>query len=224
VAFQTPFISGKDSLNNEYLGADGQRHAIPPTLLISGIGVVEDWSGAVSMDLKESGNRLYLVGPFAPTLGGSHFNLVSSLAASHPQGGSETSDGIPACRPAENRQHYLALHAAMQQHLVQACHDLSEGGLSVAAAEMCIGGRLGLDLGLPGSDPLRPCFGETTGCLLVEVRSADAPVFEAHFIGLNCRQVGMVCPEQQLSIRFGQQKLIELPIERLYRAWHPEKD
>jgi phosphoribosylformylglycinamidine synthase len=233
VAFQTPFISGKDSLNNEYLGVDGKRHAIPPTLLISGIGVLEDWNCAVSMDLKESGNRLYLVGIFAPTLGGSHFNLVRCLTASHPEGCSETSDGIPSCRPAETRQHYLALHTTMQEHLVQACHDLSEGGLSVTAAEMCIGGRLGMalrlpnpdeGLALPGSDPLRACFGETTGCLLVEVREADAPAFEAHFNGLSCCQIGLICPEQQLTIRFGKQTLIDLPVDRLFHAWHPELD
>jgi phosphoribosylformylglycinamidine (FGAM) synthase-like enzyme len=71
--FRTPFISGKDSLNNEYLGADGQRHAIPPTLLISAIGVMADVAAAVTMDLKAAGNLLYLVGDFAPTLGGSHW-------------------------------------------------------------------------------------------------------------------------------------------------------
>ena len=66
-----PFISGKDSLNNEYLGADGQRHAIPPTLLISAIGMIEDVSQAVTMDLKEPGNLVYLVGEFEPqALGG----------------------------------------------------------------------------------------------------------------------------------------------------------
>jgi phosphoribosylformylglycinamidine synthase len=60
--FRTPFISGKDSLNNEYLGTDGKRHAIPPTLLISSIGIVEDVTKAISMDLKAAGNELYLVG------------------------------------------------------------------------------------------------------------------------------------------------------------------
>ena len=169
VAYQMPFISGKDSFNNEYLGADGKRHAIPPTLLISGIGRLEDWTCAVTMDLKEIGNRLYLVGLSKPSLGGSHFNLVADPCAL---------DGVPASRPAESLSDYQALHSAMQAHLVRACHDLSEGGLSVAAAEMCIGGRLGLDLALPGSDPLRACCGETTGCLLVEVKEADAQAFE----------------------------------------------
>jgi phosphoribosylformylglycinamidine synthase subunit PurSL len=215
VAFQMPFISGKDSLNNEYLGTDGKRHAIPPSLLISAIGVLADWRAAVSMDLKASGDLLYLVGPLAPTLGGSHFNLISEIPVP---------DGIPACSPVQNRRHYIALHAAIQQGLVQACHDLSEGGLSVAAAEMCIGGRLGLEISLPGSDSLRGCFGETTGCLLVEVHPSRAPAFEAHFKDLSCCQVGMVSPQQQLSIRSGQQTLIDLPIAQLCAAWRPEEE
>jgi phosphoribosylformylglycinamidine synthase II len=212
VAYQAPFISGKDSLNNEYLGSDGKRQAIPPTLLISAIGVLEDWMGAVTMDLKESGHMLYLVGLFAPALGGSHFNLVSRVA---------TADGIPACQPAETLRHYRALHAAMQNHLVRACHDLSEGGLSVTAAEMCIGGRLGLRLALPGADPLRACFGETTGCLLVEVSAADAPAFEQQLDGLSCRHIGTVTPEPQLTITYGQKTLVSLPVDRLLRAWRP---
>jgi phosphoribosylformylglycinamidine synthase len=213
VAYRMPFISGKDSFNNEYLGTDGKRHAIPPTLLISGIGRLEDWTCAVTMDLKEIGNWLYLVGLFKPTLGGSHFNLVANPCSR---------DGVPGCCPAESLAHYRALHCAMRAHLVRACHDLSEGGLSVAAAEMCIGGRLGLDLALPGSDPLRACFGETTGCLLVEVKEADARAFESYFDGLHYLQIGAVSPDSSLKISCGQQKLVDLPIDGLLAAWRPE--
>ena len=213
VAYQMPFISGKDSFNNEYLGTDGKRHAIPPTLLISGIGILEDWACAVTMDLKEAGNWLYLAGIFEPALGGSHFNLVAGPCCV---------DGIPTCHPVETLAHYQALHSAMQAHLVRACHDLSEGGLSVSAAEMCIGGRLGLELRLPETDPVRACFGETTGCLLVEVREADSQTFESYFHGLRCLQIGNVSPESSLRISCGRQKLIELPVDDLLAAWRPE--
>ncbi|MCG2788015.1 MAG: phosphoribosylformylglycinamidine synthase subunit PurS [Anaerolineae bacterium] len=60
--FGTPFISGKDSLNNEYLGTDGLRHSIPPTLLISALGIIDDVNTAITMDLKAPGNALYLIG------------------------------------------------------------------------------------------------------------------------------------------------------------------
>ncbi len=210
IAYGTPFISGKDSFNNEYLGVDGQRHAIPPTLLISAMGVLQDWSKAVSMDLKKSGNRMYLVGNFHPTLGGSHFNLVTGIA---------NQDGIPDCQPDVNRTHYIALHKAIIDRRVQACHDLSEGGLAVSAAEMAIGGRLGMDLKLPNGDALRYCFGETTGCLLVEVAEDDGAAFEACFSGLSCLQIGVVDNLPALSIRVGNNALIKLPIDELVCAW-----
>ena len=81
--YGTPFISGKDSLNNEYLGTDGQRHAIPPTLLISAIGMIEDVNQAVTMDLKEAGNVVYLIGDFT-VFGGSHFQLLACTNESCP--------------------------------------------------------------------------------------------------------------------------------------------
>ncbi|MCJ7433746.1 MAG: phosphoribosylformylglycinamidine synthase subunit PurL, partial [Anaerolineales bacterium] len=136
--YRTPFISGKDSLNNEYMGIDGQRHAIPPTLLISSIGVMKDVTEAVTMDLKEAGNELYLIGKFAPTFGGSHFSMITSKLEN------ESVPNVNEITP----QVYKALHRAMKSKLVRSCHDLSEGGLGIAAAEMCIGGRLGLDLTL----------------------------------------------------------------------------
>lgn len=210
IAYRTPFISGKDSFNNEYLGADGERHAIPPSLLISAIGILPDWHNAVSMDLKKTGSRLYLVGDFRPTLGGSHFKLVN---------GTEVPDGIPACQPETARIHYLALYAAICDRKVLSCHDLSEGGLAVAAAEMTIGGRLGIHLNLPYKDELRACFGETTGCLLAEVDTGDCTAFEAFFRGLSCTPIGVVSEQPVLSISHAGKTLIELPVNDLVSAW-----
>src|SRR5437660_8518697 len=78
LAYLMPFISGKDSLNNEYHAA-GRHIAIPPTLLVSALGRVPDVRRCVSMDLKEPGNRLYLVGTTRAELGGSHYHLVHGL-------------------------------------------------------------------------------------------------------------------------------------------------
>src|SRR5512138_1864079 len=117
--YRTPFISGKDSLNNEYLGSDGQRHAIPPTLLISAIGILEEVSTAVTLDLKEVGNDIYLIGKFEPVFGGSHFSKVSSQAAEEPV------PGVDEITPTV----YKAFYQAVSSNLVRAAHDLSEGGL-----------------------------------------------------------------------------------------------
>ncbi|MBC8098087.1 MAG: phosphoribosylformylglycinamidine synthase [Armatimonadetes bacterium] len=134
LAYQTPFISGKDSLNNEYLGDDGQRHAIPGTLLISALGIVPDVAHTVTSDLKTAGNLLYLVGSTRPEFGGSHYHLLHGIAGGNPP------QPVP-----EALETMRGLHQAIQSGWVQACHDLSEGGLAVALAEMCIGGQLGAD-------------------------------------------------------------------------------
>ena len=215
IVYGTPFISGKDSFNNEYLGSDGQRHAIPPTLLISAIGWMQDWSKAVSMDAKQPDDLLYLVGPFQPVLGGSHLELILG-EASH--------DGIPACQPEQALAHYRALHSAIENRLVCACHDLSEGGLAVAAAEMCIGGRLGMDLELPSAEPLRTCFGETTSCLLVEVPQEDRAAFEKEFSNLSCRRIGRINQSGEMRIQIDGKTFIQSPLEELVSAWRPGLD
>jgi phosphoribosylformylglycinamidine synthase len=185
--YGTPFISGKDSLNNEYLGTDGLRHAIPPTLLISAMGLIEDVNQAVTMDLKTAGNLIYLVGEF------------SSQPKSVPD--------IPSSAP----QVYKALHQAMTKQLVKSAHDLSEGGLGVTAAEMCIGGRLGMDIKM--DSPL--LFNEVNSCLLVEISPTDAPAFEQTLENLPFQRIGMVTLHPALKVSG-----VEIPVEELVHAFN----
>jgi phosphoribosylformylglycinamidine synthase len=218
--FRTPFISGKDSLNNEYLGMDGQRHAIPPTLLISSIGIMEDVSQAITMDLKAVGNAIYLIGEFRPVFGGSHFNLVQGDQGI---GKDETAPQVSPTSP----KIYRAFHRAVLAKLVQSAHDLSEGGLAVAAAEMCIGGWLGLELDLkPGEEKtqananLRVLFGESTGCLLVEVKPENTSAFEVGFTGLPIRKIGHVSSQPELTIDIENKSLCSILLPALVAAWN----
>jgi phosphoribosylformylglycinamidine synthase len=170
--YGTPFISGKDSLNNEYLGADGLRHSIPPTLLISAIGVIEDVTQSVTMDLKEAGNVIYLVGDFP-----------------------KEQKSVPDVPPS-TLQVCRALHQAITSGLVRSAHDLSEGGFAVAAAEMCIGGRLGITV-VP---TLVGLFTEANGCLLVEVSPENVAAFESQFANLPYTKIGNVVSKPILKI------------------------
>lgn len=198
IAYGTPFISGKDSLNNEYLGADGLRHAIPPTLLISAIGLIDDVNQAVTMDAKEPGNVIYLLEASGKRPEADHALRVTQHA--------------PAA--------YRALHRAIRAGLVRACHDLSEGGLAVAAAEMCIGGRLGMDLTIGSEEPAQSLFGEANGRLLIEVRPENCRTLEACFDGAFIRRLGVVTHASRLNIAAAT-PLISLAIDDLIAAWSP---
>lgn len=170
LAYRTPFISGKDSLNNQFSTDDGRTIRIPPTLLISGFATVEDQEQCVTMDAKAAGNVLVMVGCTTAAMGGSHYR--SRIA---PDGSGE----LPVVDLQVGPRNAAAVHAAVEAGVVRSAHDCSEGGLLVAAAEMCIGGGLGLTLdtiALPtdGELPLTTeLFAETPSRYLLEVERGD---------------------------------------------------
>ncbi|MGQ9668181.1 MAG: AIR synthase-related protein, partial [Anaerolineae bacterium] len=215
LAYQAPFISGKDSLNNEYIGPDGRPTPIPGTLLVSAIAVIPDIAGAVTMALKSPGSSLFIVGETKRELAGSHYALIAGV-----EGGGE-----PPGLPKDGLERYRALHRAMRAGLVRACHDLSEGGLAVAAAEMCIAGRLGLELDLedmPVEGALTPeerLFSESNGRFLVEVAPAHCQAFLAMLSGHPVAEIGHVHEDGRLIIRSEGQELVNLTVEELWRYW-----
>ncbi len=215
VHYGTPFISGKDSLNNEYLGVDGMRHAIPPTLLISAVGIVEDVNRAVTMDFKAPGNLVYLLGETKAEFGGSHLAMIGGPALASAESISAV-PGLPPSAPAL----YRALHRAMRAGMVRACHDLSEGGLAVALAEMCIGGRLGCEIELQVSDPVAALYSESNGRLLVEVEPGNGPAFEALVSALPAIKIGHVAAGGVLRIANRAEPLLSLPMATLVAAWN----
>ncbi len=188
LAYGTPFISGKDSLNNEF-SHEGRSLAIPPTLLISAIGIVPDVRSCVTMDLKEEGNLLYLLGMTHRELGGS---LWSEL---HQRPGGR----VPSVDTGHGPRLFLALHAAMSTGLIRSCHDLSEGGLAVALAEMALAGELGAWISLEeapraddASDNFVLLFSESPTRFLLEVRPENAGVLESQLAGLPLGRLGTV--------------------------------
>jgi phosphoribosylformylglycinamidine synthase len=227
LAYGVPFISGKDSLNNEYVDPQGHKRAIPPTLLISSLGIVPDVREAVTMDLKDHGSLLYIVGGTRAELGASlYYRLHDAMGNGVP---APVSDAIEIMR---------ALHRAMRHGLVRACHDLSEGGLAVAAAEMAIAGRLGLDLDLAPvprtADVQRDdvvLFSESSSRFLVEISPEDASAFEEALAGWPFARLGRVLaslpsgkgetePLPRFRIRGLQgDVVIDCPVDDLRQAW-----
>jgi phosphoribosylformylglycinamidine synthase len=152
-------------LNNEYLGADGARHSVPPTLVITAIAHVPDANVVVTPDLKRAGSIVVQVGATACEFGGSHFAKVN---------GATEGATVPAPDP-DAPIRYRRLHQALRSGRVRACHDLSEGGLAVALAEMAIAGRLGLSIdALPGPDAVSALFSESSSRFVCELAAGDA--------------------------------------------------
>ncbi len=217
LAYQTPFISGKDSLNNEYTdGSTGRKLSIPPTLLISAVGIVPDIRQAVTMDLKRAGNLVYAVGETRTELGGSHYyRLQHAIGDGAPQ---PARDGPKTAR---------ALHQAMRQRLVRACHDCSEGGWAVTLAEMALAGDLGVDIQLgnaPGAtslpDDVTLCFSESNGRYAVEVAPEDALAFEQVMAGCPLARIGRVTAEPFVRIRgLDGREIVRAELSAIETAW-----
>jgi phosphoribosylformylglycinamidine synthase len=195
LAYGMPFISGKDSLYNEF-HAGGRTIAIPPTLLISALGRIPDVRRCVSMDLKEPGNLLFLLGHTRDEMGGSHYYLVNQL-----EGGQ-----VPRVDLDRAPQVFRGLFEAIHKGLVRACHDLSEGGLAVAIAEMAFAGGVGADLTdlratSEADDDEVILFAESTTRFVVEVAPAHADAFRACFAGgVPVARIGETVKQPRLRI------------------------
>ena len=211
VAFKTPFISGKDSLYNE-----SPMGPVTPTLLITGIGVIPNIQNTISVDLKTVGNCIYIVGDTFNELGGSeYYKLKGYLGAS-----------VPKVRGAKAKRTFKAVTSAIDRGLIKSCHDISEGGLAVAAAEMAFAGGLGLEIELKkvsGKELTRNdfvLFSESNSRFIVEVTEADKEDFEDLMKGKVCSLIGKVTKEQKIIIKgLNGKVVIDASLETLRNSW-----
>ena len=210
-AFRTPFISGKDSLYNE-----SPLGPVTPTLLITAIGIIPNIQFTTSMDLKAPGNLLYIIGDTFKELGGSeYYKLKGHLGAT-----------VPKVKGAKAKRTFRAVTKAIDLGVIKSCHDLSEGGLAVAAAEMAFAGGYGLELDLgkvPGKALERNdfvLFSESNSRLLIEVAEKDRKEFEALMKGKNCAKIGRVTEDKKLLIHgLNQTIVVDASLAELRRSW-----
>ena len=198
VAFGIPLISGKDSMKNDYF--DGvTKISIPPTVLFSVIGKMEDVRKAVTMDAKRSGDLVYLLGKTAFELGGSEYYATKGFIGNR----------VPRVDAASALVRYRAYHKAVGRGLVASCHDLSDGGLAVALAETSFAGGFGMavDLGrmiFSGVACDRRdealLFSESASRHLVTVRPEHREAFEAAMAGTCFSCIGMVTDDATLTV------------------------
>ena len=159
-----PFVSGKDSLYNEFVHADGRRDPVTPTLVVTAVGVVDDIDLMPAVGVCEAGDDVWLIGPATGVLGGSHLDEVT---------GGDQGGHVPGPDPEAVDRHRVVANA-IRAGIVVSAHDLAEGGLAVAAAEWAFAGRRGLTLAVAEQHRAYELFGEGLGRYLLEIRPTDA--------------------------------------------------
>ncbi|MEM7047558.1 MAG: AIR synthase-related protein [Pseudomonadota bacterium] len=214
-AYQTPFISGKDSMFNDFSGFDKHskpiKVSIPPTLLISCVAVLSDYRRAISLDAKIPGDYVYLLGETFDELGGSEYLALCEASGSQ----------APCPDPIALAGHYRAFTRASEAGLIASALGLDLGGLAACLARTAIAGQCGLCIDLNDfsalSDPVL-FFSESAGRILCTVAPDDAPDFEAHLADTPIQRIGTVTQDPQLKIRTATQTL-HLPLGELTTAY-----
>lgn len=195
VSYGTPFISGKDSMFNDFRGFDASGKPLTisalPTLLVSAMGVMKDASRAMTMNLKRDGDLVYLLGNTRDELGGSEY-------LTHLKGEHRTLYGtVPRVDAKRNANLYRALSRAIEKGLVSSALGLSRGGLAVAASKMAVSGGRGMTLSLTGSTGVT-LFSESQGRILVSISPEKEKAFKTALRGLPAKKIGVVGGERVL--------------------------
>jgi phosphoribosylformylglycinamidine synthase subunit PurSL len=212
-AYKTPFVSGKDSLNNQFTTEDGETIEIPPTLLITGMGIVHDLESCTTSDAKKPGNTLVLVGDLQTKLGGSHAAMLGFVDA-------DADMNMPKLDLQIGPKTAKAVHGLIKSGLVTSAHDVSDGGVAVAIAEMLIAGSSDSSpIGFEAKSDLdlACAFDESPSCYVLEVENPQA--VQSQLDGLSMRVLGTL--NDSSTMRWGS---LSVDISEITRAWRTTLD
>src|SRR3989344_32436 len=227
VGYGTPFISGKDSMFNNFEGYDekgrGAAIAIPPTLLISAIGVVPDIYKTVTPEFKKSGDIIYLLGETRDELGASeYFKLLAKREGSNAIG-----KNVPMVDIKKNLQTYQALESAIEKELIASSISLNSGGLTIALAKASVGGMLGCNISIIEKNGSMASlftidarlFSESQGRILVSVNPKNIPAFEKIVRNASCVKLGKVSNDGKVIINYNK-KVVDTNVKKLHKIYH----
>ena len=216
MAYGAPFISGKDSFYNQSKDADGKDLAIPCTILISAVAPVYDVRKAITMDFKEAGNDIYIVGITKDELGGGTAEKLLGLKNCH----------VPVVNGNAKLKDYKKIYTAMQRGLIETAHDCSQGGLAAALAEMCFSGGLGANIdlsSLPVAGKLtdgQKLFSESAGRIILEVLPRNSAAFKKIMKGAKLAEIGAVSAGKKLNVLSSAGKeILSEDIFKLKKSW-----
>ncbi|QIT35926.1 AIR synthase-related protein [Wolbachia endosymbiont of Brugia pahangi] len=219
IAFKTPFISGKDSMFNDFKGYDenGKKVIIsaPPSLLISAIGIIENIENAVSLDVKMPGDLIYMLGITHDELGRSEYQLYSGM----------DNNNVPKVDAKNARKLYKCFNQAIKESIVASAIALNLGGLAIALVKSLIAGDLGAEIDFPlvpvgktqNTDTINKIimFSESQSRILVTIAPQNQKRFEELFKDTVYSCIGRVTEEKVLSIR----DILKVDLKDL-RSWY----
>jgi phosphoribosylformylglycinamidine synthase len=227
-AYGVPLVSGKDSMKNEAV-LGGVKICVPPTLLVSALGQIDDVRGAVTLDFKMPGDLLYVAGTTGGETGGSEYlRLLGERDGLEPEDGGPApyvGTAVPDLDPEATLPLYRAFHDAIRAGIVRSASAPALGGLGAALARACLAGRLGAELELaacPGAAEIEDdvaLFAETGGRLLFTVAPADAKALEALFDGLPLGRVGTVREQPTLTVRRAGSEILATDVDALLESY-----
>lgn len=220
VGYSTPFISGKDSMFNDFRGYDDRGRnltiSIPPTLLISGLSVIKDVNKTISPEFKESGDVIYLLGETNRELGGGEYLKTIGIV----EGGD-----VPKVDIRKNLKTYSVLEELIEKEILSSAMSVNSGGLGVALAKASMGGGFGSvsDISkLPGEVKFNfeKLFSESQGRVLVSLKPDKVKTFEKITKNITCTKLGYVTKNSKFIIINGKKKLIESSIKNIHASYH----
>jgi phosphoribosylformylglycinamidine synthase len=220
-SFDVPFISGKDSLHNEY-SIDGKKYSISPALLISAMGVIENVANTFTMPLKNGGDKIFVLGITRNELGGSVFSKIKNIK-----------DGIvPGVYPEESKDIMKKIYRAANENLIEACHDCSEGGLAVAISEMAFAAGKGVEIDIDAVKTRKInlleieltvaeiLFSESNGRFVVEVKPGNEIRFREILEDTVFAEIGCVNSDKKIVFESKKNKIkIQEDPEVLLNYW-----
>jgi phosphoribosylformylglycinamidine synthase len=215
IAYKVPCISGKDSMKNDFMAGD-VKISVPPTVLFSVLGRIDDVRKAVTMDVKAPGDLVYMLGQTYEELGGSEYLAMHNCIGNK----------VPQVRAEQAKQLYYKLHRAIMKGLIASCHDCSDGGLGIALAESAFAGGFGMEAdlrkvpaeGIERDDYL--LFSESQSRFVVTAHPAKQKAFLAIMKGISVGEIGRVIEGKAFIVTgLKGKKIIQGDIYKLKAAW-----
>ncbi|MCK4650038.1 phosphoribosylformylglycinamidine synthase subunit PurS [Candidatus Pacearchaeota archaeon] len=223
IAYKTPFISGKDSMFNDFKGYDKNDNptkiSVLPTLLVSSIGIVDDYNKIVSLDAKFTDDLVYVIGETKNELGASeYFELVGENERGEPYVG----NSVPKVNASMAYQIYSAFNKAINEGVIASSIPVNSGGLGVALAKTCIAGQLGAKIDLTGLNRAENVdrddfilFSESQSRIIVTIAPENKEKFEEIFKNVSFAKIGKIVEEEFSVIGLEGNEIIKINVKDL---------